>query len=248
MKIQRINGRVTRPWIARPLSTVAMYLAWICRRVTNCPSNWARPNLPATRQKIPNGASFISSIMKFISASLDCVTSSLIRSTFLLIVVSIPANTIEKTIKGSKLVSTALANKLSVTNIKTRFSRIFVTLGVSGSPAGNSSNTLALAKLATESGCPQVFRVNLADELPDDLTGVVGVTAGASAAEKLMIDTAAERTAIINAVVTQSEALLAGFQTPGADGMMIGNYLTTSGRDEQVDLQMIKDAEVHIEA
>ena len=34
----------------------------------------------------------------------------------------------------------------------------------------------------------------------------------------------------------------------GADGMMIGNYLTTSGRDEQVDLQMIKDAEVHIEA
>lgn len=33
----------------------------------------------------------------------------------------------------------------------------------------------------------------------------------------------------------------------GADGMMIGNYLTTSGRDEQVDQQMIKDAEVHIE-
>ena len=34
----------------------------------------------------------------------------------------------------------------------------------------------------------------------------------------------------------------------GADGMMIGNYLTTSGRDEQIDLQMLKDAEVQIEA
>ena len=34
----------------------------------------------------------------------------------------------------------------------------------------------------------------------------------------------------------------------GADGMMIGNYLTTTGRDEQVDLQMLKDAEVQIEA
>lgn len=34
----------------------------------------------------------------------------------------------------------------------------------------------------------------------------------------------------------------------GADGMMIGNYLTTSGRDEQTDLQLLKDAEVRIEA
>ena len=34
----------------------------------------------------------------------------------------------------------------------------------------------------------------------------------------------------------------------GANGMMIGNYLTTSGRDERVDMQMLKDAEVQIEA
>jgi biotin synthase len=34
----------------------------------------------------------------------------------------------------------------------------------------------------------------------------------------------------------------------GADGMMIGNYLTTTGRDEQKDLQMLKDAEVQIES
>jgi len=58
---------------------------------------------------------------------------------------------------------------------------------VIGSP--NSSNTLALAKLASESGCPIVLRVNSADELPDGpdgLGGVVGVTAGASAPEELV--------------------------------------------------------------
>jgi biotin synthase len=34
----------------------------------------------------------------------------------------------------------------------------------------------------------------------------------------------------------------------GASGTMVGNYLTTSGRDRDIDLQMIKDAEVHINA
>ena len=52
--------------------------------------------------------------------------------------------------------------------------------------SGNSSNTRALAKLAEASGCPRVFRVNNASELPDDLSGVVGVTAGASAPEELV--------------------------------------------------------------
>ena len=50
----------------------------------------------------------------------------------------------------------------------------------------NSSNTRALAKLAEESGCSRVFRVNHVDELPGDLTGTVGVTAGASAPEELV--------------------------------------------------------------
>lgn len=57
---------------------------------------------------------------------------------------------------------------------------------VIGSP--NSSNTLALAKLATESGCATVLRVNSADELPDELFGIVGVTAGASAPEELVAE------------------------------------------------------------
>jgi len=45
----------------------------------------------------------------------------------------------------------------------------------------NSSNTVAEAF-----GCPRVIRVNDADELPEDLHGTVGVTAGASAPEALV--------------------------------------------------------------
>lgn len=52
--------------------------------------------------------------------------------------------------------------------------------------SANSSNTRALEKLAVEAGCPQVFRINSVSELPNDLGGVVGVTAGASAPEHLV--------------------------------------------------------------
>jgi 4-hydroxy-3-methylbut-2-enyl diphosphate reductase len=54
--------------------------------------------------------------------------------------------------------------------------------------SANSSNTRALEKLALEEGCERVFRVNTVAELPDDLHGVVGVTAGASAPEELVED------------------------------------------------------------
>lgn len=50
----------------------------------------------------------------------------------------------------------------------------------------NSSNTRALEKLAREVGCRNVHRVNDASELPNSLTGVVGITAGASAPEELV--------------------------------------------------------------
>jgi 4-hydroxy-3-methylbut-2-enyl diphosphate reductase len=50
----------------------------------------------------------------------------------------------------------------------------------------NSSNTRALEKTARNAGCKRVFRVNDADEVPLDLHGIVGVTAGASAPEELV--------------------------------------------------------------
>jgi len=57
----------------------------------------------------------------------------------------------------------------------------FVVIG-----SANSSNTNALAKLAREAGCQRVFRVNGPDELPADLQGTVGLTAGASAPEDVV--------------------------------------------------------------
>ncbi|HVE93930.1 MAG TPA: 4-hydroxy-3-methylbut-2-enyl diphosphate reductase [Acidimicrobiales bacterium] len=51
--------------------------------------------------------------------------------------------------------------------------------------SANSSNTLALERLA-RSLCGRVVRVNDAAEVPLDLEGVVGVTAGASAPEELV--------------------------------------------------------------
>jgi 4-hydroxy-3-methylbut-2-enyl diphosphate reductase len=45
---------------------------------------------------------------------------------------------------------------------------------------------VALAKTAIAAGCQRVIRVNGVEELPDDLFGTVGVTAGASAPEELV--------------------------------------------------------------
>ncbi len=52
--------------------------------------------------------------------------------------------------------------------------------------SANSSNTVALTDVARSVGSPRVLRVNGASELPDDLEGVVAVTAGASAPESLV--------------------------------------------------------------
>lgn len=63
----------------------------------------------------------------------------------------------------------------------------------------NSSNTVALTKVAEAFGCSRVMRINDARELPDDLSGTVGVTAGASAPEAL-VDAVVERLAPIHGV------------------------------------------------
>ena len=41
-------------------------------------------------------------------------------------------------------------------------------------------NAVALEKLERRVGCSSVLRVNRPDEAPNDLTGTVGLTAGAS--------------------------------------------------------------------
>jgi 4-hydroxy-3-methylbut-2-enyl diphosphate reductase len=65
--------------------------------------------------------------------------------------------------------------------------------------SSNSSNTRALEKLAREGGCERVYRINTADEVPGDLSGTVGVTAGASAPEEL-VDAVLARLAPTNGV------------------------------------------------
>ena len=74
--------------------------------------------------------------------------------------------------------------------------------------SANSSNTVALEKLARASGCPVVHRVNDAGELPDSLHGTVGVTAGASAPEELVrhvIERLAPRNGIERLRVTEED-------------------------------------------
>jgi 4-hydroxy-3-methylbut-2-enyl diphosphate reductase len=72
----------------------------------------------------------------------------------------------------------------------------------------NSSNTVALTKVASAFGCPRVVRVNDASELPDDLAGTVGVTAGASAPEALVqavVDRLAPVHGVESSAVTEEE-------------------------------------------
>ena len=74
--------------------------------------------------------------------------------------------------------------------------------------SANSSNTNALAGLAREAGCPEVYRVNGPDELPERLPATVGVTAGASAPEDLVrsvIDRLAPASGVEEVSVTQED-------------------------------------------
>jgi 4-hydroxy-3-methylbut-2-enyl diphosphate reductase len=74
--------------------------------------------------------------------------------------------------------------------------------------SANSSNTVALEKVARAGGCPRVLRINEADELPDDLDGIVGVTAGASAPEALVqavIDRLAPAEGVTEVTVTTED-------------------------------------------
>ncbi len=50
----------------------------------------------------------------------------------------------------------------------------------------NSSNTMALVRMAESRTDGRVLRINSVDEVPSDLAGIVGVTAGASAPEDVV--------------------------------------------------------------
>jgi 4-hydroxy-3-methylbut-2-en-1-yl diphosphate reductase len=77
--------------------------------------------------------------------------------------------------------------------------------------SANSSNTVALAKVATAAGCPTVLRIDGPDELDAAALGdarVVGVTAGASAPEDLVqavIARLAPRDGVIPVHVTEED-------------------------------------------
>ena len=58
--------------------------------------------------------------------------------------------------------------------------------------SANSSNTVALAKLAKDEGCPRVLRINSVDELTEPLHGVIGLTAGASAPDEIVSEISQE--------------------------------------------------------
>jgi 4-hydroxy-3-methylbut-2-enyl diphosphate reductase len=127
---------------------------------------------------------------------------------------------------------------------------------VIGSP--NSSNTVALEKVAIAFGCPRVVRVNDASEVPTDLTGTVGVTAGASAPESLVqavVDRLAPQFGVESVPVTVEEEyfppppelrdLLKGLgatvsllaAAPRADmGPILGEDRTTAAADVLADL------------
>ena len=72
----------------------------------------------------------------------------------------------------------------------------------------NSSNTGALVQLAEEAGCQRVVWINRADELPNDLEGTVGVTAGASAPDEVVqavLNTIAPRSGVETVTYTNED-------------------------------------------
>ncbi len=75
----------------------------------------------------------------------------------------------------------ATTNRQAAVRAVARASDAVVVIG-----SQNSSNTLSLAQVARDAGCNKVVRINDASELPSGLSGVIGVTAGASAPERLV--------------------------------------------------------------
>ncbi len=111
--------------------------------------------------------------------------------------------------------------------------------------SSNSSNTRALEQLAREAGCERVYRVNVADQVPDDLTGTVGVTAGASAPEELVesvLDRLAPRHGVEVVRITEEDEYfppprnireLQGSIEQASTAMLGGSLLARPGMDDR---------------
>lgn len=54
--------------------------------------------------------------------------------------------------------------------------------------SSNSSNTLALAKVASQAGAKNILRVSSSHDLPDFLDGIIGLSAGASAPDEIIVE------------------------------------------------------------
>jgi 4-hydroxy-3-methylbut-2-enyl diphosphate reductase len=105
--------------------------------------------------------------------------------------------------------------------------------------SANSSNTVALAKVAAASGCSRVLRINSAEELPDDLTGIVGVTAGASAPDRLVLEVI-ERLDPARGVTTVVTVEEDEYFPPPPELRDLLRQLDGDGRDEIADA-LLKD-------
>lgn len=113
--------------------------------------------------------------------------------------------------------------------------------------SAKSSNTRALESLARHAGCRRVHRVNGAEELPDDLSGVVGVTAGASAPEELVaavIERLAPRDGVTEVRVTEEDEYFPPPRTlrdlvaaiDGAATLLLGGPLDATDRTDDRSL------------
>jgi len=75
----------------------------------------------------------------------------------------------------------ATTNRQSAVKALARLTNTIIVIG-----SANSSNTLALVRVAQSAGATNVIRVDGPEELPDNLTGIVGLTSGASAPEEII--------------------------------------------------------------
>jgi 4-hydroxy-3-methylbut-2-enyl diphosphate reductase len=104
---------------------------------------------------------------------------------------------------------------------------------VVGSPT--SSNTASLVQAALGAGVPRAVRVGVADELPDDLSGTVAVTAGASTPDVLIDEVVGRLTAGRSAEsVPGPPARTGAFPLPAGVRLLVEQRLAAGDLDDRL--------------